>query len=200
MFRSWKWSAGLAVLTLAVVMIAATPALAIGPGVYYVRGYGWGYDTWGRADFNRGWEGAWGPGPGDPGWSYITGSYTNPYNYSPGYSNSYFPNGNIPSAPYYYNPSMNIGPKAYTAPTQNPSATIDVSVPQNAKVWFDDAPTQQTGASRSFGSPPLSPNAIYYYTVRAQWDDNGKMKEETRRIEVRAGQTSKVDFTMPASK
>ena len=180
MFRSCKWAAGLAALTVAGVMMTATPALAVGPGVYYVRGYGWGYDTWGRPYFNRGWDGFNGVGleSGNSNSSYYYPSMPLPPT--------------APSTSYYYNPS------SYAA-NQSMSAMIDVQVPANAKVWFDGTPTQQTGATRAFVSPPLDANSTYSYTVRAQWDDNGKMKEETRRVEVRAGQTSTVDFTRPAS-
>ena len=196
MFQSCKWAAGIAALTLGGVMMAAAPALAVGPGDYYVRGYGWGNGTWGRPYFNRGWDGGLGyDRASDLGIPYNGG------NYYPAYPGYYYPNGAtypiVPSTSYYYNPSMNITPASYAA-NQSTSAMIDVQVPADAKVWFGDVPTKQTGAMRSFSSPSLEPNATYHYTIRAQWDDNGKMKEETRSVEVRAGQTSTVDFTRPA--
>ena len=49
------------------------------------------------------------------------------------------------------------------------TATIQVSVPADAKVWFDDSPTEQTGSERSFESPPLTPGKTYSYMITAQW-------------------------------
>jgi uncharacterized protein (TIGR03000 family) len=204
MIRSWQCAAGLAALTLAVVMVTAAPALAEGRGVYYVRGYDWGHGGYGSPYFDSGSDGSgYRLDSGRPSnGGYGTNGYPYSYRYYPAYSDYYSPNRtlspSVPSTSYYYNPSLNITPSSYAA-DQDMRATINVTVPTNAKVWFDDAPTQQTGVRRLFTSPPLVPNGTFYYTVRVQWDDNSKMKEETRRVEVRAAQTSVVDFTRPAS-
>lgn len=86
----------------------------------------------------------------------------------------------------------------YFAPF-NDSATIDVRVPTDAKVWFDDQPTRQTGELRSFYTPRLSGDTVYYYTVKATWDDNGKPVERTRKIAIRPGSRQVVDFINPQS-
>jgi hypothetical protein len=41
----------------------------------------------------------------------------------------------------------------------------------------------------------LAPDQVFHYKVRARWNDNGKTVEQTRTIDVRAGQTTTVDFT-----
>jgi uncharacterized protein (TIGR03000 family) len=70
-------------------------------------------------------------------------------------------------------------------------------VPPDAQVFFDENPTQQTGEFRTFTSPSLPTDKAMHYDVKARWNDNGKQMEQTRRVEVRAGQRSTVDFTRP---
>ena len=48
-------------------------------------------------------------------------------------------------------------------------------------------------------SPPLSAGQAYHYTVKARWEQNGRQVERTRRVEVRAGQRSRVDFNQEQS-
>jgi uncharacterized protein (TIGR03000 family) len=80
-----------------------------------------------------------------------------------------------------------------TAPSN--TATIEVIVPADAKVWFDDSPTQQTGSERLYVSPPLTPGDTYHYVVTAQWrGDDGKDVVRKQRVSVRANETSSVDF------
>jgi uncharacterized protein (TIGR03000 family) len=67
-------------------------------------------------------------------------------------------------------------------------------VPADAQVWFDGSPTQQTGDWRQFVSPPLDTGSVFHYDIRAQWMDNGKTVDQTRRIEVRNGSLTTVDF------
>jgi uncharacterized protein (TIGR03000 family) len=74
-------------------------------------------------------------------------------------------------------------------------ANIRVIVPSgNARVFFDDSKTEQTGMERLFASPPLEPNKEYTYTVRAEWTENGKEMNKAQDVKVKAGRTSMVDF------
>jgi uncharacterized protein (TIGR03000 family) len=41
----------------------------------------------------------------------------------------------------------------------------------------------------------LPPDQVFYYKLRARWNDSGQTVEQTRTIEVRAGKTTTVDFT-----
>jgi uncharacterized protein (TIGR03000 family) len=60
-------------------------------------------------------------------------------------------------------------------------------VPSDARVWIEDAATSQTGADRTFVSPPLTRGSEYTYHVRVQWDEDNKPVERTRAIAVHAG-------------
>jgi uncharacterized protein (TIGR03000 family) len=82
-----------------------------------------------------------------------------------------------------------------TSRGQTAPASIAVSVPADAKVWFDDSPTQQTGAERSFESPPLKLAKTYSYTITAQWRDaDGTDVIQKRQVSVRANESSNVEF------
>jgi uncharacterized protein (TIGR03000 family) len=50
---------------------------------------------------------------------------------------------------------------------------------------------------RSFVSPPLTAGRNYSYQVRARWNDNGQMRDQTRTVNVTPGQTVNVDFSQP---
>jgi uncharacterized protein (TIGR03000 family) len=168
-------------------------------------GYNRGYGGRGYVGYGRGYYGGYGLGYGWPwlgaayawGWPYSYGGYG--YSY-PDYSDYYYPGdttiyNTYPSNSYYYNPD--VVPSANTTPSSALTATITIHVPPNAKVWFDGTPTQQTGEWREFASPPLDRGQTFHYDVRAQWMDNGKMIDQTRRVEVSAGSLANVDFLRP---
>jgi len=67
------------------------------------------------------------------------------------------------------------------------TALINVRVPPNAEVWFDDQKTSQTGSFRSFISPPLNPDGDFVYHIRVRWTEDGRQVDKTRRIDVHAG-------------
>ena len=75
------------------------------------------------------------------------------------------------------------------------TAGIQVSVPADAKVWFDDFLTEQTGPERSFESPPLTPGKTYSYEITAQWrGPDGKDVVRKQQVSVRANESSNVEF------
>jgi uncharacterized protein (TIGR03000 family) len=76
----------------------------------------------------------------------------------------------------------------------SPVASVEVSVPANAEIWFDGDRTNQVGAMRTFRSPPLLPGKTYQYEVRARWLDNGKVMEQKVSVEVQAGGRAQVRF------
>jgi uncharacterized protein (TIGR03000 family) len=170
-----------AVLAAALLAVAATPAFA-------QRSYRGGYhDAAGRyhEDDN---------------------SSSSPYNgYYPAYG--YYPGYPVPPGrPYYYPNYYPSGTPSYSAPSQTQSfyytpvsvdnsATVQVRVPANAQLWFDDTLTKQSGTMRLFYTPQLDAGKPFKYTVRVQWDDNGKKMEKTKEIEVRAGKQIDLDFT-----
>jgi len=71
-------------------------------------------------------------------------------------------------------------------------ATIVVNLPLNAKLCFDGALTNATGAARNFSTPALAAGIDHTYTLTAELD--GK-KITARPVIVRAGQTSTVNLT-----
>jgi uncharacterized protein (TIGR03000 family) len=85
-------------------------------------------------------------------------------------------------------------PPAGTAPVE-----ITVVVPADAKVFFDGAPTVQTGTERRFVSPPLEVGRNRHYVVLARWQEGGKTVEHTRKVPVSGGARVRVDFTAPES-
>lgn len=150
-------------------------------------------------------------------WSYYgpsSGSFQS--SYSPGAEATY-PSGESPyyvtypiASPYYYAayPSSfsgyygSSGATGYYGPSTSTSlgerpAFIHLNVPSNAKVWFDGAPTNQTGTSRSFESPPLSVGRDYTYQIRIQWRRDGKDMNQTRQIDVRANDM--INLTLDSS-
>ncbi len=110
--------------------------------------------------------------------------------FSPSYYSS--PPAYYGAYPYAVAPNYSYG--SY-APAADNAARIRVTVPADAKVWFDNKATQQTGTDRQFESPALTPGHSYSYEVKAQWRDNdGKEVTRTRRVDVSANSNVSVDF------
>lgn len=74
-------------------------------------------------------------------------------------------------------------------------AHILLRVPESAEIWVNGVKTKQTGESRYFYSPPLTPGKKYNYQMRVRWTKEGKPVEETQNILVQAGATIRRDFT-----
>jgi uncharacterized protein (TIGR03000 family) len=145
-------------------------------------------------------------------WSYY-GSAGGSSSYSPSYSPSYTPSysygamtpygsytyavlspGYYDSGPYVYGamPSANYSYGAY-APTQDNVARIGLTVPADARVWFDNNTTKQSGEMRYFETPPLAPGRQYVYDVKVRWrDKDGKEVTRTRHLGVSANSTVSV--------
>jgi uncharacterized protein (TIGR03000 family) len=112
-------------------------------------------------------------------------SYSRPANYYAPPNASYAPTSQSSDGPYYTSSDS----------LSDHAARVSVHVPANAEVWFDGTPSRQRGERRRYLSPPLDPASAFYYDVRARWvDANGRPFEQTRRVTVRAGQLSMVDF------
>ena len=89
---------------------------------------------------------------------------------------------------------------AYFAPDANVAtgnaAIINVTVPANAEVWFNDYKTKLSGDKRTFVSPPLnpSPDQSYRYHVRVRWMENGNEVVQERDVPVAPGTQTSVRF------
>jgi uncharacterized protein (TIGR03000 family) len=86
--------------------------------------------------------------------------------------------------------------KEATGPTP---ATIVVTLPPGAKLSIDDTPTQATGPQRTFATPALSPGQVYHYTLKADLDRNGQTVSTSQRINVQAGQETRVTLNLPVA-
>jgi uncharacterized protein (TIGR03000 family) len=73
-------------------------------------------------------------------------------------------------------------------------ALIRIRTAPGAKLWFDASPTNQTGAVRTFSTPPLSGGKTYIYEVRACWLEEGRPVVRSRTITVTPGEISEVDL------
>jgi uncharacterized protein (TIGR03000 family) len=169
-----------------------------GGGSYY---HGGGY-------YGRGYYGGYG------GFYGGIGIYAPYYGYSsyPYYAPYYSPSLSV--VPSYYEPPATAyipPPSSYAPPsslearplvrsagidpqTLGNAALVEVNVPPNAEVWFDDLKTKQTGDTRTFKSPDLEPGKTYLYDVKAKWIENGDEVTRSRTVRVQAGKVVPVDF------
>jgi uncharacterized protein (TIGR03000 family) len=132
------------------------------------------------------------------GWYSPYYSWYNPYWYG-GYSYPYANYYSAPSYSYYYNPMPAYVTPNYagTALAAN-TATIEVIVPDpQARVWFDDTLTTQTGTDRVFTSAPLYTEGTY--RIRAAWTEGGRTVTAERMVTVSPNARAVADFTRPAA-
>jgi uncharacterized protein (TIGR03000 family) len=78
------------------------------------------------------------------------------------------------------------------------SARIQVHVPSNAEVWFNNDKTRLTGAIRAFDTPPLAVGRDYGYLVRVRWWNGDRYVEQQRQLVFQAGDTLNIDFLKAA--
>jgi uncharacterized protein (TIGR03000 family) len=144
-------------------------------------------------------------------WSFYGGRGGGSSSYSPSYYPPYRSGRVVPYGGYsyaglsasYYNgaytydflPSASYSYGAYS-PTQDNVARIRLTVPADARVWFDNNTTKQSGEMRYFETPPLAPGRQYVYDVKVRWrDKDGKEVTRTRHLGVSANSTVSADFT-----
>jgi uncharacterized protein (TIGR03000 family) len=108
--------------------------------------------------------------------------------------------------------SSRLGPAADWLPRSQPApaltvpanstvsgAEIEVRVPGNASLWFDEHLTSQTGTNRRFSTGALPSQHVYEYRVRARWTADGKDIDRTRAVQFKAGERLVVDFLVQDS-
>jgi uncharacterized protein (TIGR03000 family) len=121
-----------------------------------------------------------------------------PHGVSPGHYGAYA-SPTRPTGPGYSYPwPVPTSPRVQVeiAPTTLP-VQIEVRVPADAEIWFDNSPTTQTGTVRQFVSPPLMPGHDYFYEVRAKWKEDGQQVIQNERITVHAGDQVSVVLPHP---
>jgi len=163
--------------------------VGIGDGGYggYYGGYGRGYGGYGWGGYGYrpyGYGYGWGGyGYGRP-YGYYGGPY---YSSAPSFSGGYV----MESQPGFSSQAFYSGPQIDAN-----KANVRVTVPNpEARVWFEDTPTQQRGTERVFVSPDLSPGREYTYRIRAAWDEGGREVTREKSVTVTPGQMATVDFT-----
>ena len=73
-------------------------------------------------------------------------------------------------------------------------ATIVVSLPADARLTVDGAPTKSTSDRRTLVTPELEFGSTYVYTMRAEIVRDGRTLAETQDVTVRGGETSTIQF------
>lgn len=221
MFRQLLAFGGVLVLTGGLVLVAAEPGLARGPGGgVFQRGGGFGGSA------GAGMRGSSFAGPRfNPSSIYAPPGY-NAYQLYPYYSYNYnyglYPYYNRRSTSYYNSsgygefPYSSEATESYPYPEGTPAygqgyppggaaasqvpaerhAHISVNVPAGAEVWFDDHKTSSTGPVRDFQTPPLEPGK-YGYKVRARWQEDGHEVTQSREVVVSPGADVQVSFPLP---
>ncbi len=100
-----------------------------------------------------------------------------------------------PVGPSVFQPMLFPAPSFPQVQAVDNAAHVVVNVPADARVWFNDAPTRQTGICREFASPPIEPGRTYTYTIRASWAEDGRDVSQEQAVDVQAGGRAVVDFT-----
>jgi uncharacterized protein (TIGR03000 family) len=190
-----------------------------GGGGWHGRHGGW---RWGGSSGGGGWGGSSGGWGGSSGGGYMGGSsggssggaayYSPGYGspaygvpgYSPGYEmtpvdpslppGSIAPPAGVPAAPLPAAPL----PGTSTSNTRA-DGLLAVNVPEDARIFVNGQPTTSTGGMRQYVSRDLRPGFNYSYEVRAEIERDGRMIEQVKTVDIRAGETARVAFDFPAS-
>lgn len=101
--------------------------------------------------------------------------------------------GSVVIQPVYVAPPPAAKPEEKKKAAAN-QATVIVQLPADARLTVDGKGADLTSATRSFITPALEMDRDYYYTIKAEADRDGRALTQTKRVLVRAGQVSRVDF------
>lgn len=124
------------------------------------------------------------------GWAYPWFAY---YNYSHGpYANwmawgGYATYGWPSHAPTY--------PPAPVGAPHPAHCTLTVTLPADARLLFNGVASTETGATRTYTVPNLTPGQEYAYDLTAERTVDGQTVREARRVVLRAGETAAVTLT-----
>jgi len=111
-----------------------------------------------------------------------------------------------PVSPYFYLPPAPpktenkppVTPKPGTDAAKAAPAEIVVSLPADARLSADGQPTNLVTPVRRFFTPALTAGREYVYTFKMDVMRNGREVSEAKRVVVRAGETTRVEFAEPA--
>jgi uncharacterized protein (TIGR03000 family) len=101
-----------------------------------------------------------------------------------------------------YGSSGSYGTPVYSEPAAgesdlvpaNGNTSIKVKLPENAKVFVNDAPTTSTGSERSFVSHGLRTGMTYSYNIRVEYLKEGKPVSESKQVKLSAGESISLTF------
>jgi len=189
----------------------------------YGMGLGWGNSYYGGyypglLSSNRGYyyPSGWNTASGWNGWTYPSmwgngygygwnTNYNNYYGYQPNYFYSGYNAADLNQGGSFIAAETGAYPmnRAYTSfyagdrfddrNVPDRAALITMRVHPNAQVWFSGDTTHQTGHTRQFVTPSLE-DGLYYYNIRARWNENGQDVERTRKVLVRPGDRIAIDM------
>ena len=171
-----------------VALVAAVSAAPIAWAGHGHGGHGHGGHFGGHSHFG---------GHGHFGYGHSYGHYhARPYYYYP--FNYYRPYGVYPYGYYgdgdYYSDLQPRRQYTVSRPATD-VARVEVRMPDsNGTVWIQGKQMSSKGAVRRFTSPTLDSATEYVYTVRAEWNDNGRPVTDQRKVAVRADSSAVVDF------
>jgi uncharacterized protein (TIGR03000 family) len=78
------------------------------------------------------------------------------------------------------------------------AAKLAVKMRSDAELYVDDKKIEGSGTQRTFNTPPLVVGSKYYYVVKSVREPNNYTTvTRTRKVVVKAGETTKVDLTGP---
>ena len=80
--------------------------------------------------------------------------------------------------------------------TKRGNGTLVVEVPADAKIYVNDRLTSTPGEVREYVSKNLTRGFNYSYVVRAELVRNGKTVTETKKVDIRAGENTKLAFNL----
>jgi len=167
---------------------------------------GYGGSSGGYGGSSGGWGGSSGGYGGSSGGYYggsSGGSAGGTYYYAPGVPTMVdpsmapppvMPGTTIPAAP---------APGSAPLPGSNTSTTradglLAVNVPEDARIYVNGQATSSTGENRQYVSRDLQGGYNYTYEVRAEVVRDGRTVEQVKKVDLRAGETARVAFDLPA--
>jgi uncharacterized protein (TIGR03000 family) len=74
-------------------------------------------------------------------------------------------------------------------------AVVEIVLPANAKLYLGDDLIRSKPGTHRLDTPPLEKGKTYTYEFRVEIERDGKTETFKRPVDVRAGETSKADFT-----
>lgn len=78
--------------------------------------------------------------------------------------------------------------------TGNETARVTVRLPAAARLYVDGVLCPLASDTRTFDTPPLRPGRDYAYILKAEVVRDGKTLSNSKRVLVRSGETTSVDF------